>query len=217
MIQHHNGFQLAAAAVSWTSITFFASFFNFSSIFTNVFSSHQYQCIGEIRCNILTDKVVSSLAEASGNQLATCGTSLVGGENWVGSFSTLSGNIAYLLGRDILRYGWAILFYKASDNRAVKGTVLVLPQPGMGDLCIAYKLMPEGVTPPKLFDEEIMFNMDGANPHNYFVFMRGLEDERRDNGRFRLTDHPSFGAYLHLDESLLDEVEWEKYGLKVVR
>ena len=77
-----------------------------------------------------------------------------------------------------------------------------------------YQLMPEGVTPPKLSDEEIMFNMDGANPHNYFVFMRGLEDEK--DGimvGFGLTDHPSFGAYLHLDESLLDEVV-KKYGLK---
>jgi hypothetical protein len=30
---------------------------------------------------------------------------------------------------------------------------------------------------------------------------------------FGLTDYPSFGAYLHLDESLLDEIV-EKYELK---
>ena len=77
-----------------------------------------------------------------------------------------------------------------------------------------YKLMPEGVTPPELSDEEIMFNTDGANPHNYFVFMRGMEDEK--DGimiGFGLTDYPSFGVYLHLDESLLDEIV-EKYNLK---
>lgn len=77
-----------------------------------------------------------------------------------------------------------------------------------------YKLMPEGVTPPELSDEEIMFNMDGANPHNYFVFMRGMEDEK--DGimiGFGLTDYPSFGVYLHLDESLLDEVV-NKFNLK---
>lgn len=77
-----------------------------------------------------------------------------------------------------------------------------------------YQLMPEGVTPPELSDEEIMFNMDAANPHNYFVFMLGMEDEK--DGimiGFGLTDYPSFGAYLHLDESLLDEIV-QKYGLK---
>lgn len=77
-----------------------------------------------------------------------------------------------------------------------------------------YKLMPEGITPPELTDEEIMFNMDAADPHNYFVFMQGMEDEK--DGimiGFGLTDYPSFGAYLHLDESLLDEVV-KKYGLK---
>ena len=77
-----------------------------------------------------------------------------------------------------------------------------------------YKLMPEGVTPPKLSDEEIMFNMDEVNPHNYFVFMQGMEDEK--DGimiGFGLTDYPSFGAFLHLDESLLDEIV-AKYGLK---
>ena len=77
-----------------------------------------------------------------------------------------------------------------------------------------YKLMPEGVTPPELTNEEILFNMDGANPHNYFVFMQGMEDEK--DGimiGFGLTDYPSFGAYLHLEESLLDEIV-ERYRLK---
>jgi len=77
-----------------------------------------------------------------------------------------------------------------------------------------YKLMPEGVTPPQLADEEILFNMDGSNPHNYFVFMQGMEDEK--DGimiGFGLTDYPSFGAFLHLDDSLLDEIV-EKYKLK---
>ncbi|GHT57846.1 hypothetical protein AGMMS50239_01070 [Bacteroidia bacterium] len=77
-----------------------------------------------------------------------------------------------------------------------------------------YKLMPEGITPPELSNEEIMFNMDGANPHNYFVFMQGMEDEK--DGimiGLGLTDYPSFGAFLHLDESLLDEIV-SKYELK---
>ncbi len=79
-----------------------------------------------------------------------------------------------------------------------------------------YKLMPEGVTPPELSDEEIMFNMDGANPHNYFVFMQCMEDEK--DGimiGFGLTDYPSFGAFLHLDESLLDEIV-QKHALKAI-
>ncbi|MDD3062974.1 MAG: hypothetical protein PHG27_07240 [Massilibacteroides sp.] len=77
-----------------------------------------------------------------------------------------------------------------------------------------YKLMPEGVTPPQLTDEEILFNMDGTNTHNYFVFMQGMEDEK--DGimiGFGLTDYPLLGAFLHLDESLLDEIV-NKYGLK---
>lgn len=77
-----------------------------------------------------------------------------------------------------------------------------------------YKLLPEGTTPPELSEEEILFNMDGADPHNYFVFMQGMEDEK--DGimiGFGLTDYPAFGAYLHLDESLLDEIV-KKYGLK---
>lgn len=77
-----------------------------------------------------------------------------------------------------------------------------------------YKLMPDGVIPPELSDEEIMFNMDAANPHNYFVFMLGMEDEK--DGimiGFGLTEYPSFGAYLHLNESLLDEIV-QRYDLK---
>lgn len=77
-----------------------------------------------------------------------------------------------------------------------------------------YRLMIEGVTPPELSDEEILFNMDGANPRNYFVYMQGMEDEK--DGimiGFGLTDYPSFGAYLHLDERLLDEIA-NKYKLK---
>lgn len=77
-----------------------------------------------------------------------------------------------------------------------------------------YKLMPERFTPPELTNEEIMFNMDRTNPHNYFVFMQGMEYEK--DGimiGFGLTDYPSFGAFLHLDESLLDEIV-KKYKLK---
>ncbi len=77
-----------------------------------------------------------------------------------------------------------------------------------------YKLMPDGVIPPELSDEEIMFNMDAANLHNYFVFMLGMEDEK--DGimiGFGLTEYPSFGVYLHLNESLLDEIV-QKYALK---
>jgi len=78
-----------------------------------------------------------------------------------------------------------------------------------------YKLMPEGVTPPELSDEEIMFNMEGGNPQNMFVFMLGHEDEA--DGimiGFGLTDYPAFGAYLHLDKSLLDEIV-ARYSLDV--
>ena len=77
-----------------------------------------------------------------------------------------------------------------------------------------YKLMPEGVTPPELSDKEIMFNMDGANPHNYFVFMQEMEEEK--DGimiGFGLTDYPSFGVFLHLDDNLLDEIV-RKFNLK---
>jgi len=77
-----------------------------------------------------------------------------------------------------------------------------------------YDLMPDGVTPGQLSDEEILFNMDAANPHNYFVFMLGMEDEK--DGimiGFGLTEYPAFGAYLHLDERLLDEITG-KYKLK---
>lgn len=77
-----------------------------------------------------------------------------------------------------------------------------------------YRLMPEGITPPELSDEEILFNMDASNPHNYFVYMIDHEDEQ--DGimiALGLTDHPTFGAYLHLDKKLLDEIVG-KYGLK---
>ena len=78
-----------------------------------------------------------------------------------------------------------------------------------------YQLLPEGVTPRELSDEEILFNMDAANEHNYCVYMVGHEDEQ-DGIMFGLglTDYPSFGVYLHLDISLLDEITG-KYGLKV--
>ena len=77
-----------------------------------------------------------------------------------------------------------------------------------------YKLMPEGGTPPELTDEEILFNMDAANPHKYFGFMLGMEDEP--DGimiGFGLTEYPAFGAYLHLDMELLDEIV-KKYKLE---
>jgi len=79
-----------------------------------------------------------------------------------------------------------------------------------------HKLM-HGVRPPKLADEVILANIHAENPHNYFVFMLGIEDE--EDGvmiGFGLTNYPDFGAYLHLDESLLDEIV-KKYGLKVTR
>lgn len=50
---------------------------------------------------------------------------------------------------------------------------------------------------------------------NMFVFMLRHEDEQ--DGimiGFGLTEHPAFGAYLHLDKSLLDEIV-EKYNLKI--
>lgn len=77
-----------------------------------------------------------------------------------------------------------------------------------------YDRMIEGVTPPNLSDNEIMFNMDAASNKNYFVYMEGMEEE--DDGimiGFGLTDSPSYGAYLHLEKKLLDEII-EKYDLK---
>ena len=75
------------------------------------------------------------------------------------------------------------------------------------------RLSPKGIKPNKLSNEEILSNMDAANKHNYFVYMFGHEDEQ--DGimiGFDLTNYPLFGAYLHLDKGLLDEIV-EKYGL----
>lgn len=77
-----------------------------------------------------------------------------------------------------------------------------------------YRLLPKGVTPPELPDEEIRSNIDAADPHNYFVYMIDHEDEQ--DGimiAFGLTEYPEFGAYLHLDKSLLGEIV-TRYGLK---
>jgi len=76
-----------------------------------------------------------------------------------------------------------------------------------------HKLM-HGVKPPELAGSEVLANIHAENPHNYFVFMLGIEDE--EDGvmiGFGLTNNPDFGAYLHLDGSLLDEIV-KKYGLK---
>ena len=76
-----------------------------------------------------------------------------------------------------------------------------------------HKLM-YGVAPPELADDEIIANIRAENPHNYFVFMLGMEGEQ--NGGMiglGLTNHPDYGAYLHLDANLLDEIV-KKYGLK---
>jgi hypothetical protein len=80
-----------------------------------------------------------------------------------------------------------------------------------------YHRLMHGVVPPELADDEVVANIHAENPHNYFVFMLGIEDEQ--DGvmiGFGLTNHPDFGAYLHLDESLLDEIV-EKYALKPTR
>lgn len=77
-----------------------------------------------------------------------------------------------------------------------------------------HKLM-YGVKPPELVDDVILSNIHAENLHNYFVYMQGIEDEQ--DGvmiGFGLTNYPDFGAYLHLDESLLDGIV-KKYGLKV--
>ncbi|KAA6327007.1 hypothetical protein EZS27_023956 [termite gut metagenome] len=76
-----------------------------------------------------------------------------------------------------------------------------------------YDLIPDGVTPPELPDEEILFNIDAGNEHNYFVFMAHHEDE--EDGvmiGFGLSDYPSFAVYLHLPPEMLDELI-EKYSL----
>lgn len=79
----------------------------------------------------------------------------------------------------------------------------------------SYCLQPDGTVPPILPDDEIVRNINGDNPMNMFVFMLRHEDEQ--DGimiGFGLTEHPAFGAYLHLDKSLLDEIV-EKYNLKI--
>lgn len=76
-----------------------------------------------------------------------------------------------------------------------------------------YELM-HGVKPMELSDDIIVSNINTANPQNYFVFMLDMEEEA--DGimiSFGLTNYPEFGAYLHLEESLLDEIV-KKYGLK---
>jgi len=77
-----------------------------------------------------------------------------------------------------------------------------------------HRLLPEGVNPPlNLSYEEILFNMDAGDEHNYFVFMLDHEDE--EDGimiGFGMHDYPAFAAYLHLPPELLDEVV-EKYSL----
>lgn len=77
-----------------------------------------------------------------------------------------------------------------------------------------YRLTPEGTVPAGLPDAEIVRNIKAGNPHNYFVYMLHHEDEP--DGimiGFGLTNHPTFGAYLHLDKSLLGEIV-EKYRLE---
>jgi hypothetical protein len=77
-----------------------------------------------------------------------------------------------------------------------------------------YRLLPEGVNPPlKLSDEEILFNIDAGDRHNYFVFMLDHEDE--EDGimiGFGMQDYPSYAVYLHLPPGLLNELV-EKYAL----
>lgn len=80
-----------------------------------------------------------------------------------------------------------------------------------------YKLMPEGVTPSPLTDEEILSNIDAVNPSNYFVFMLNHEDEQ--DGimiGFGLSSYPDFGVYLHLDKIFLNEII-KKYNLSEFR
>lgn len=78
-----------------------------------------------------------------------------------------------------------------------------------------YCLQLDGTVPPILPDDEIVRNINGDNPMNMFVFMLRHEDEQ--DGimiGFGLTEYRAFGAYLHLDKSLLDEIV-EKYNLKI--
>ncbi|NDV64640.1 hypothetical protein [Bacteroides sp. 224] len=76
-----------------------------------------------------------------------------------------------------------------------------------------YDRMIEGVTPPTLSDNEIMFNIDAASDRNYFVYMEGMEEE--EDGvmiGFGLTEYPSYGVYLHLHKKLLKDIV-KKYNL----
>jgi len=83
-----------------------------------------------------------------------------------------------------------------------------------GRVDFEYHRLMHGVRPPELADDIVLSNIHAENPHNYFVFMLGVEDE--EDGvmiGFGLTNYPDFGAYLHLDGSLLDEIV-KRYGLK---
>ena len=80
-----------------------------------------------------------------------------------------------------------------------------------------YELMPEGVAPKELSDEEILFNIDASNENNFFVYM--IDHENEQDGimvSLGLTDYPTFGAYLHLNKSLLNEIV-AKYSLEISR
>lgn len=76
-----------------------------------------------------------------------------------------------------------------------------------------YKLVPEYIKRPKLSPAEIILNIDVGHEHNYFVLMTGCEGE--EDGimvGFGLSGYPDFAAYLHLPESLLEELAI-KYNL----
>lgn len=78
-----------------------------------------------------------------------------------------------------------------------------------------YRLQPAGTVPPMLPDDEVLRNINGGNEMNMLVFMFRHEDEQ--DGimiGFGLTEYPAFGAYLHLDKNLLDEIVG-KYNLKI--
>ena len=80
-----------------------------------------------------------------------------------------------------------------------------------------FSLQPDGVTPPELPDQEIARNIHAANEHNYFVYMIDHEDEQ--DGimiGFGLTEYPTFAAYLHLENGLLNEI-MERYNLRIDR
>ena len=76
-----------------------------------------------------------------------------------------------------------------------------------------YKLMPQGVKPPELCDQDIIMNIDSGHPHNYFVIMIGCQGE--EDGimiGFGMASHPDFAIYLHLPLCLLNELV-RKYAL----